>query len=334
MASDSTNSQGTVEFLQYLQASRYRNTYQFLVLAQEQLKARKYLLDEALKTIRHNIENLNNKKEELRERIKEVHALQFDLIAKSFMLIEDLMYFYKFLRDDPEKLSEIMITTRGFDRNKVLEEWKHLSVDEVVSIYKFQLPNNLRISLQQKKIVEEILGRQVNLIQKKFATVSRFWTDYVDVYNGFKHGLTAIPGSVILGKEPFSIILVRRKKQQRACTYHIPVSLATIAYYEQITSDALSLLKLLIESFALFIQNREGFFIPTLWKDELKLTPNESEVLNIANTMFEGFFKNYVLEINIHPPRVEEMKKAFAERHIYCNPNFDIYSMKPRISIS
>jgi hypothetical protein len=72
----------------------------------------------------------------------------------------------------------------------------------------------------------------------RFARVSKFWTDYIDVYNGYKHGLTAIPGSVVLEKEPLSIIMVRRKYRQKVCTYHIPVSLETIAYYEQIISDA------------------------------------------------------------------------------------------------
>jgi hypothetical protein len=66
----------------------------------------------------------------------------------------------------------------------------------------------------------------------------------------------------------------------------------------------------------------------------LKLTQHESEVLETVNTMFEGLFRNYVFEITIHPPRVEVMKKAFAEKHIYCNPDFDIFSLKPRTVVS
>jgi hypothetical protein len=319
------------EFVKYLEKSSYEQTFACLVHARVQLNARKFLFDKTLQDIRDSMK-ISVDDKELGEKIKQVNALQLDIISKIFMLIEDLIYFYQFLIQNPKELPSMIAKNQRVNKRKVLDEWKSLDRHNIITIFKFTDPEKFESS-EQKNVFEHVIERQVKLIQSSFLNISNFWDNYYDVYIVYKHGLSAIigPYSTESGKlRP--ILLIRRylKNVKRIGTYHIPVSPKTVDYYEQILLNTHSLLKLLIDSFTLYIKNREALFIPPLWEKELEMTKEENKVIEHFGKLFTDFPKSYNIEITIHEKRTEEMKTAFATKHIYLNKNFDIFREKPK----
>ena len=328
-------------FMEYLRKSGYEQTFVYLAHSQEQIRARKYLLDETINNLKQKMKiPITTDKEDLARKIKETHALQFDLIGKIFMMIEDLIYFYDVLSTEPKNLPFAMVINRRVNKKRVLQEWRKMMIPKIMRIFKFPSLSDRGISKDERSFVEAILRKQTELIQTKLSRIRKFWTNYIDVYNVYKHGLSAITGfhSIESGRI-ISLFLVRRMhkfgKERRICTYHVPVSPDTVEYFDQIFTDTHSLMKLLIDSFIRWIRNEEGFFILPIWRDELKLTEKERELLDIIIRKLR--FKipgHFVTEIKIHGKRKEIMKRDFAKKHIHRNCRFDIFQELPKYVIS
>ena len=330
------------EFMKYLRDSGYEQAFIYLALTQQHLDFRKFLLDEIVHTIRQRMKiPTSAKQEDLSRTVKEIHALQYDLIAKTFVLIEDLIYFYDVLSDDPKKLPSQMVNTKKIKTREVVDEWKKLGIRKIRNIFKFPKISDIKTSKEERVLVKQILRRQAKLVQNKLKKISKFWMNYIDIYNVYKHGLTAMTGtfSVVEGKL-LSLFFVRRmckvRGKNKVCTYHVPVNPSTVAYLQKIATDAHSLLKLLVHSIILFIRNKEGFFVLPIWRDELSLTGKEKEFLDriLKKLSFKAIPKQFGIEIQIHPKRQEIITKAFARKHIYRNCSFDIFSKRPKYVIS
>lgn len=327
----------------YLRNSGYEQTFVYLTHAQMKLRAREFLQSETINNLRNRMKiRIASKEEDRSRRILESQALQFDLIAKIFMSIEDLFYFINFLSTNPKKLPSDMVKQQ-FVEEETLRKWKGMGIRKIKRIFKFPNFANSGIPKKEKALIRRILRKQAMLVQVKLSRVSKFWFDFLDIYNAYKHGLTASLGfyAILEERKLISMFLVRRKclvrgGERRICTYHVPVNPSTVDYLNQISTDIRRLLKLLIDSFLLFISNEEGFFILPVWRDELKLTEEEERFLDSIpkKLSFRPLPKSYKTELAIHGKRMEIMRRAFAKNYIYRNCRFDIFKMQPQYVIS
>lgn len=352
------------KILDYLIKNDYLEVWLFLITSLDNLRNRGKLLNVDLERLKRNLSELCEKitenpdvavpeNLEMSQLFKDLHYLELEVIQRINILMELLAVYHYFMRKNLRTLPKAM-GAGDITPKKLREEFDYFSkqcVNDVFQNFKYPDSTNFKeLNSEEQTILKDILTKSAEITLERFRKICQFRTNFLTVYNKYKHTLSETTGIFGIDKEKYLVqsqVFVRHKEfskksngtlKHEYCTYVIPVSSDTFDYFNDVARNAWTLLQFLLDSTILFLANEEKDFIPRLLfvADE-----NDKENFRKISAKVTTYVMPDIRGMSIlkapDPKIAEKMNKCLKTRHIY-RMNKDILDlesiMKEGVTIS
>lgn len=272
------------KILSYWVNNDYLDVSTFLITSLDNLRNRGAILKKDLDELNNGLRQLCQKigenpdsvsqNKEISQMFKDLHYLELEVIQRICILIELLAVYHRVIRTNLRDLPK-SVGSRDIKPQDLYQEFAYFRKQTINDVWRnFRYPNVANFSdltLEEKKLLNEILKDSANLTLLHFNEVHKFNVNFRTLYNKYKHSLAECTGIFGIDKEKYLIeskVFVRHKVEEKRAktaihyTYMVPLSSDTIQYFEKVARSAWTLLQLLVENTLLSLANEEKDFIP------------------------------------------------------------------------
>lgn len=297
--------------IDYISKEHLDNTFHILINQKILCEARSQLIRESCQKLRSYIIGIesSNLPEQL---FIDLHVTQLDLVSKLFMLMEDYLYYSRYLRINLRDLPNLIISGEMRKENEEINHLKKIIKQKSEFSKYFLLPeiDKLSLSRSDKKYVRQTVNDFYTETRARMREIVNFFNRYYGVYIRYKHVFSAYVASYSTEHHKKNLrIFIRDRFKSKDCTYVLPSDFETLEYYENLNECLTKLFSALLECYIYYIQNRGK---PFLLVDAFFLADDKkkhwSEIVGRVNS-FSGI-PQYTFKLNVK----EHIRKKMIEK--------------------
>ncbi|MGB3346114.1 MAG: hypothetical protein WBA71_02505 [Candidatus Humimicrobiia bacterium] len=240
--------------------------------------------------------------------IRKLHFLQLDIIAKLCFVIEDFLYFYRFMRKNTKNIyKEILINKTKWANKEAKHLIKNLNQKEIKEIYNFPDISSFKINREDLKLLRIAIKKTIKFHEKNLKIIGRFWNRHKIIYDIFKHGCSIVTGMFdkkdLYKPSHFYARAIESKKTKRVKTYAVTCTDEIFKYYDDTRKRIYSTFDSLLKSRQLALLNPTKQFIPPLFdiddKNEIKRIERILKKINKPILSFSSLKRDIKINENI-----------------------------------